>query len=129
MLLLLCYYYYYYYHHFYHYYHYHQHHQLTLYFIPERPTVAVEPQKAIVNVTQGVSFECRSRGQPPPQVRWIRTDIYSDYKIMLSPDGLTSTLSLSRTSPEDTGSITCIASSIVGEERAVTSLYVYCKYL
>ncbi|XP_077571540.1 hemicentin-1 [Stigmatopora nigra] len=84
------------------------------------------PSEMSAAIGEEVTLQCKASGNPAPHLSWLKNGLTlegSDSRhITVTPDG--STLTLLRLSPEDSGTYTCLAVSIAGQESKIYTLFV-----
>ncbi|XP_068730420.1 uncharacterized protein [Montipora capricornis] len=86
------------------------------------PSIVSPPVSLVVNQTGVASFQCDVRGNPTPQITWLRHNAYlpPNKRIVQSSGGLMITDVTSR----DGGMYTCVAKNILGERNSSARLIV-----
>ena len=91
------------------------------------PFIVSPPVSMVVNETGAASFLCEVKGNPEPQVTWLKQNstLLADKRIVQSR----SSLVITDVTPQDSGIYTCLARNIFGVMTSSATLTVQGKYI
>ena len=96
------------------------------------PRVTVPPKSVTDNERSNVSFSCQAEGYPKPKVSWILNDKEvadsHDKRIVIEKKNEMWMLLIKEIGQDDTGTVKCVAQSILGSIEATAQLFVRCKF-
>ena len=86
------------------------------------PSVVSPPLSMVVNETGAASFQCEVRGNPEPEVTWLKqnSSIFADKRIVMSCEAL----KIPEVTSQDGGMYTCKAINILGVVTSSATLTV-----
>ena len=86
------------------------------------PSFVSPPMSLVVNQTGTASFQCEVKGNPEPQVTWLKenSSLLADKRFVQSSGGLM----ITDVTSQDGGTYMCVAKNILGEKTASASLTV-----
>ena len=89
------------------------------------PSIVSSPVSMVVNETAVASFLCEVKGNPAPQVTWLKqnSSLFADKRILQSRGGLM----ITKVTSQDDGVYTCIARNILGVVSSSAALTVQGK--
>lgn len=90
------------------------------------PSIVFPPKSTITNQSGAASFQCEVRGNPEPQVTWLKQNFNPlvNKRIVQIAGGLV----ITNVTQKDEGMYTCVAKNIFGETRSSASLTVQGKH-
>ena len=79
----------------------------------------------VVNQTDAASFQCEVKGNPKPQVTWLKQNfsLLADKRVVQSSGGLM----ITDVTSQDDGMYTCVAKNILGKKASTATLTVQGK--
>ena len=86
------------------------------------PSIVSAPVSLVVNQTGTASFQCEVKGNPKPQVMWLKqnSSLLADKRFVQSSGGLM----ITDVTSKDGGMYTCVAKNILGGKTASATLTV-----
>ena len=86
------------------------------------PSIVSPPVSTVVNETGAASFQCEVKGNPEPQVTWLKqnSSLLANKRFVQSSGGLM----ITDVSSQDGGMYTCAAKNILGEKTSSATLTV-----
>lgn len=89
------------------------------------PSIVSSPVSLVVNQTGAASFQCEVKGNPEPQVTWLKQNstLRADKRVVHSRGGLV----ITDVTSQDVGMYTCVARNIFGVKTASATLTVQGK--
>ena len=86
------------------------------------PSIVSPPVSVVVNQTGAVSFQCEIKGNPKPQVTWLKqnSSLIADKRVVPSLGGLM----ITDVTSQDGGTYTCVAKNIFGVVTSSATLTV-----
>jgi len=86
------------------------------------PSIVSSPVSLVVNQTGAASFQCEVKGNPEPQVTWLKQNstLRADKRVVHSRGGLV----ITDVTSQDVGMYTCVARNIFGVKTASATLTV-----
>ena len=86
------------------------------------PSIVSPPVSMVVNETGAASFQCEVKGNPEPQVTWLKqnSSLLADKRVVKSRGGLM----ITDVTSQDGGMYTCEATNILGVMKSSASLTV-----
>ena len=89
------------------------------------PSIVSPPVPVVVNQTGTASFQCEVKGNPKPQVTWLKQNsiVLADKRFVQSRGSLM----ITDVTSQDGGTYMCVAKNILGEKTASASLTVQGK--
>ena len=90
-------------------------------------SIVSPPVSMVVNQTGTASFQCDVKGNPKPQVTWLKqnSSLLADRRFVQSSGGLM----ITDVTSHDGGTYTCVAKNILGEKASSATLTVQGEYV
>ena len=90
------------------------------------PSIVVPPVSMVVNETGAASFQCEVKGNPEPQVTWLKqnSSLLADKRVVQSRGGLM----ITDVTSQDGGMYTCEVRNILGVKTSSAKLTVQGEY-
>ena len=105
------------------------------------PVITTSPQDITIVKPENATFTCETTGRPRPMIYWYKDTAETDGLVAVTNDSntmatdsysgdryITSTLTVSSSSPFDTGSYICQAINVVIDRNSTSSLTVHGEF-